>query len=144
MVLTSSSLLISSLTSTPPTVTVPASALTSFLSSVATRAAAKAASNTAEAAALDFGKGAVSLAFVLREGLGAPGATIPWSLVATVVGQIVRRVELGNPGSFRGRVTGPLGKNVQGKYLWIDIALVLGGKALVDGMDGEDIEWEII
>jgi len=130
MILTASSTLLYTLS--PPT--VPAPTLATFLSAVATLASTNAAANTPSQTAMVFGKGAVSLALTVRNGLGGP-QTIPWGLVARLAGEFAGRAARGNAAAFRGEVYGPLGKNVMGEEPWIEVVLVVGKEVLFDRID---------
>lgn len=132
MVLTSTALILHSATDTQD----PAVKLAQFLTSVATGAAAKAASGGVERNAYDFGIGAVSLAFQIRGDILTDGRgplTIPWSLVELLATQFLNRVRLGNTAAFTGVVTGPLPRNQYGSP-WIEVVLKVGGKVIMDGI----------
>ncbi len=133
MVLTSTALILNSATNRQE----PAEKLTKFLTSVATGAAAKAASGGAERNAYDFGIGAVSLAFKIRNDIQVDGKgplTIPWSLVELLATQFLNRVRLGNTAAFTGVVTGGPLPNGQFGAPWIQVVLEVGGKVILDGI----------
>jgi len=132
MVLTSAALLLNSATNKQ----AAAEELAKFLTSVATGAAAKAASGGVERNAYDFGIGAVSLAFQIRGDIltnGRGPQTIPWSLVELLATQFLNRVRSGNTAAFTGVVTGPLAGNQYGSP-WIQVVLQVGGKVIMDGI----------
>ena len=132
MVLTASALLLDS----APNRQAAAENLIKFFTSVATGAAAKAASGGLESNAYDFGIGAVSLAFQIRNDIKTNGRgplTIPWSLVELLATQFLNRARLGNTAAFTGVVTGPLSQNQYGGP-WIQVVLKVGGKVIMDGI----------
>ncbi|KAL6715202.1 hypothetical protein ACLMJK_007466 [Lecanora helva] len=136
MSLTASSLLLTPALPAPLSPSIKT--LTNLFTSVATQAAAHAASNApAITTVAEFGQGSVTLAFLLR-GKGNGKASISWQLVELLAQQFLRRAQMGNPSAFRGVVSGPFGGDGMGGVPWVEVVLTVGGKAVVEG-----VEWGI-
>lgn len=116
------------ISSTPP----PTDKIVPFLSDVAAQARKALTSKEAESAIVEFGAGALELAFRVRDGVGAP-TVVPWDLVMTLAEYFEMRARYGNPMGFRAVVTGPLGMNVLGGSPWIEVVLVVAGQGVMDG-----------
>ena len=119
------------------TIPVPSSKMAHFFADIASQASAHVSAHDLGQTSMFFGEGAVSLAFILRDGVGAEGITVPWDLVAQLAGEFAARAVRGNPTAFRARVDGPLGKNMQGTSPWIEVVLTVG-ESVLDG-----IKWSI-
>jgi len=114
------------------TYSTPSSTLATFLSTIVTDAHAALSHQTPESAVLEFGLGALELAFRVRDGLGA--TTLPWGLVLQLAQVFEARAQRGPPMGFRAVVQGPgLGVNVLGRVPWVEVVLVVRGQGVMDG-----------
>ena len=108
--------------------------IVNFLASTAEQASEAIASGTAESESVEFGVGALELAFRVRDGEGSGTGTIPWELVRQLAQYFEMRARYGNALGFRAVVTGPLGVNVLGGSPWIEVVLVVAGQEVLDGV----------
>lgn len=114
------------------TYSTPSSTLATFLGTIVTDAHAALSHQTPESAVLEFGFGALELAFRVRDGLGA--TTLPWGLVLQPAQVFEARAQRGLPMGFRAVVQGPgLGVNVFGRVPWVEVVLVVKGEGVMDG-----------
>ena len=95
-------------------------------------ASANVARRATQTAVVEFGLGAISLAFRVRDGAGS-SATVPWTLILQLAQEFEQRALRGDPTSFRAAVQGPLGVNSWGGEPWIEVVLVVAGKEVMDG-----------
>ena len=88
---------------------------------------------TTESDAVEFGIGALSLAFRVHGGAGST-TTVPWSLILNLAQEFRDRALRGVPTGFRAVVNGPLGTNVMGEVTWIEVVLAAAGEVFMDGL----------
>lgn len=114
------------------TSSTPSSTLANFLSTVVSDAQAALSHQTPESAVIEFGLGALELAFRVRNGRGA--TTLPWGLVLQLAQVFEARAQRGLLMGFRAVVRGPeLGMNVLGGLPWVEVVLVVRGEGVKDG-----------
>lgn len=114
----------------------PTTSLVNFLASAAEEAGEAIASKSAESTNVQFGVGALELAFRIRdsEGGGPGPVTVPWELVKELAEYFEMRARYGNALGFRAVITGPLGVNVLGGTPWIEVVLVVAGQEVMNGV----------
>ena len=104
----------------------PAAAIANFFAKVAAQASAALNDNNPENTIVEFGAGAIELAFRVRD--PASSATIPWDLVKRLALSFGVRASMGFATGFDAQLFGPLPADI------IEVVLVVTGQEIMDGI----------